>query len=116
MPFTGLIWLLSEKSNWLPERYRNILIQGISERDLWLTGLLLQYYNNPFLSALMNKTRRQFSLTTKVKNGLRQIVEDIKKELKITEDSEEIISYLLKVDIINRYYDSQDKLKRKRGR
>lgn len=112
--FSGLVWLLSENSNWLPEKYRNMFIQGINQRDMWNRELWQRHYGNLFLYALMNKTRKQFNFTTKVKNGLRQIVDDAKEGLGIHKASDTIIDQLMELDIVKGYYDYQDWIKSRR--
>jgi len=112
--YVGLIWLLSPDSNWLPEKHRSILIQGIKQCDRWNADLWNKHFGNPFLYALMNKTRKEFDFTTKIKNGLRKIVDSAKEELGIKEDSEKITRQLMDLDIINGYYDYRAKLNKKR--
>jgi hypothetical protein len=69
---------------------------------------------NPFLECLFSKTRKQFKLTKTVKNGLRQLVDETKAELGISDNSEKILKHLLDIDIINGFYDYSDWLKSKK--
>lgn len=110
-PFEGLVWLISSASEWLPEKYRNVFIAGINQRDTWNRDLWRRHVDNPFLNEFLNKSRKQFRLGKTAKGGLRQIVDDAKAELEIGDDSEKIIGRLLDLDIINGYYDYQEWIK-----
>jgi hypothetical protein len=108
--FSGLVWLLSSTSNWLPEKYRHMFISGINQEDRWMRDILpsRRQGNNPFIQALVKKTRKQFKFTKTVKNGLLKMIDASKKELDIEDDSEKIITRLMELDIISGYYNYQD--------
>ena len=110
----GLVWLLSKDSKWMPEKYKNTLIQGIKERDQWARELYDHHIRNSFLVYLFSKTRRQFRLTKTVKAALRQLVDKTKAELGISDNSEKILKHLLDIDIIKGFYDYHDWLKSKK--
>ena len=108
--FAGLVWLFSKSSGWMPEKHRNILIQGINERDQWARELI-QHFHNPFLESLFSKKQKQFKLTKTVKQGLLQLVDAAKAELGITDSSDKIIRHLFDVDIVSGFYTYQNWLK-----
>ena len=112
--FGGLVWLLSKNSGWLPQKYRDVLLQGSISRDYWSRDISGHDFDNPFWNALFKKTRKQFKLTRSVKNGLRQMVDNTKAQLGIKDDSAKIVDHLLSTDFINGYYDFQERLKSKR--
>ena len=97
----------------MPEKHRNILIQGINERDQWARELI-HHSHNPFLESLFSKKQKQFKLTKTVKQGLLQIVDATKAELGITDSSDKIITRLFDVDIVNGLYTYQNWLKSKK--
>jgi len=108
--FEGLVWLLSSSSDWLPEKHRETFIFGICERDRWFTDI--NNFYNPFISALLHKTRKQFKFTKGIQKGLNELVGEAISKLGIVESSEKIIQKLLEIDIINGYYDYRDKLEK----
>lgn len=110
--FEGLVWLLSYDSEWLPERYRKMLIQGIRMRDRWARDV--NDYSNPFLNALILKKRKQFKLTKPVVKGLNDLVQNAIGNLGITQSSVEIVKLLMDIDIVKSYYDYHDWLKEER--
>jgi len=112
--FEGFVWLLSHDSDWLPEKYRKMLIEGVNMRDRWAREV--NNYSNPFLNALLLKKRKQFKLTKTVKGGLRDLVTSAIKNLEITESSEEIIQRLIDIDIVKGYYDYHDWLIERRNK
>ncbi|MDP1701157.1 MAG: toll/interleukin-1 receptor domain-containing protein [Aestuariivirga sp.] len=109
--FSGLVWLISSSANWLPEKYRNVLVSGIIQRDSWMRDLSKDQWKNPFIQALFKKTRKQHKFTKTIKNGLCEIIDASKKELGIREGSEKFINRLMELDIVNGYYDYQDWIK-----
>jgi hypothetical protein len=111
--FAGLVWLFSKSSSWMPEKHRNILIQGINERDQWARERI-QHFHNPFLESLFSKKQKQFKLTKTVKQGLLQLVDAAKAELGITDSSDKIIKRILDVNIVNGFYTYQNWLKSKK--
>lgn len=110
--FEGLVWLLSSDSDWLPEKYQNIFIQGICNRDRWVNDI--NNYDNPFTHSLLFKNRKQFSLTKRVQNGLNELVKNAIDNLGIIQNPEIIIQRLMDIGIIKRYYDFMDWLEKKR--
>lgn len=110
--FEGLVWLLSNDSDWLPEKYRQIFIDGIRKRDGWTR--YGNQFDNPFLKALLVKKRHQFKLTRTLKSGLTKIVEESIANLGISESAVKITDKLISIDVVKGYYDFQDWLKEKR--
>ena len=108
--FDGLVWLLSSDADWLPDNLRTTFIQGICYSN-WATGIRNW---NSFTTALVSKSRRQFSFTKRVRNGLNQLVIEAIEELGIIEDPEELTQRLIDIGIVEGYYDYMDWIKRRR--
>jgi TIR domain len=106
--FEGLVWLLSSDSDWLPEKHRNMLIEGTLERDTWARSS--NEFNNPFLYPLLTKNRNQFKFTKSVKKGLNDLVSEAIKNINIIQNSEMITHKLIDIEIVQKYYDYKDKL------
>jgi hypothetical protein len=110
--FEGLVWLLSSDSDWLPENFREIFIKGIRNRDRWTRNI--NDYSNAFINSLYNKSRKQFSFTKRVLNGLNELVIVAIEELEIIQRPENIIQRFIDVGIVDGYYDYIDWLKKRR--
>ncbi|MFA7359582.1 MAG: toll/interleukin-1 receptor domain-containing protein [Candidatus Kapaibacterium sp.] len=104
--FEGLIWLLSNDSNWLPEKYKQLFINGICKRDQWSRGI--SENRNPFLYNLLTKKRNQFRFNKTVKDGLNELVEKALMNLEIFHNSDKIVKRLVEIDIVKNYYDYHD--------
>lgn len=111
--FEGLVWLLSEDSNWLPDKYRQTFIDGIRKRDSWTR--YGKEFETQFLYSLLTKKRHQFKLTRTLRASLTKIVGESITNLGIRESSERIVDKLLDIDIVSGYYDFQDWLTEQRG-
>lgn len=112
--FDGLVWLLSEDSNWLPDKYRQTFIYGIKKGNSWTNNA--RQFETPFFYSLLTKNRNQFNLTKTLKSSLIKIVSESILNLGIVESSERIVDRLLEIDIVGGYYDFQDLLSIKRVR
>ena len=110
--FEGLVWLLSSDSDWLPENFREIFIKGIRNRDRWASDI--SNYPNAFINSLYNKSRKQFSFTKRVLNGLNELVTEAIEKLGIIQKPENIIQRLIDVGIVEGYYDYMDWRKKRR--
>lgn len=110
--FEGLVWLLSNDSNWLPDKYRQTFIDGIRKRDSWMRYGRL--FDIPFSNSLVTKKRHQFKLTRTLKASLENIVSESISNLGIQESPQRIADKLIEIDIVGGYYDFQDWLSKKR--
>ncbi|WP_109698168.1 toll/interleukin-1 receptor domain-containing protein [Chitinophaga deserti] len=107
--FEGLIWLLSENANWLPNNYRNLLIEGILSDHIWASSKI-GYYSNSFLWALRSCERNQFTLSKDLLLSLTDLVEETLRKISIVTDPKKIVKRLLEIDIVSHYYSSKEKL------
>jgi hypothetical protein len=112
--FEGLIWLLSDQSDWLPTKYRETFLSGIKMRDRWVKDV--DWSHNAFFSALVRKPMEQFKLTPSVKNGLKLAIEDALKNLSINEASDVIAKRFLGLNIIESYYTYEKNVMERRNR
>jgi hypothetical protein len=101
--FEGLVWLLSNNSEWLPENHRQTFISGIIKCDAW-TRFKSKHMTALHL-ALITKKRHQFKFTKKLKNSLRANVEEAINNLGISDSVETITDKLINTDIVNGFYD-----------
>lgn len=111
--FEGLVWLLSSDSDWLPQKHRNTFISGICRENRWLR--YADDMNNPFVKALLYKSRKQFRFTKNILDGLDSLVAKAINELGIIQTPDIITKRLIDIGLINGYYDYQDYLKNKRN-
>jgi hypothetical protein len=114
--FDGLVWLMSDDANWLPPKLRSTLLQGINARDQWMRDLLNRPSDNSFLDALLEKTRKQFKLTSTLRSGLLELIDVARKNTGVSQSSEEIAQTFIDLDIVKGYYDYQDYIKMRRAR
>jgi hypothetical protein len=107
--FEGLIWLLSTESYWLPDKHKEVFIEGIRKSISWT-----RYdtdFSNSFITELMSKRRSQFKLTRTIKSNLNDKVAEVIANLGIKESAEQIVERILAIDLIRGYYDYQDYLR-----
>jgi len=62
----------------------------------------------------LNKSRKQFSFTKRVLNGLNELVTEAIGNLGIIQSSEKIMQRLIDVGIVEGYYDYLEWIKKKR--
>lgn len=113
--FEGLIWLVSSNSDWLPDIYRKTLIQGICGRSIWLSSAADYFkYDNLFVESLMSKDRKQFKLTKRVLNGLKELVVEAIGKLELAQGSGAITQALIDSGLITGYYDDRENMEKMR--
>jgi hypothetical protein len=113
--FEGLVWLLSDHSNWLPTKYREILLTGIKKSDKWVQDCS-GTHDNTFFTALMMQSREKFNLTKPIKMGLKSLIDEALNNLSIDDKSSVIIERLLESNIISSYYDYFESAKKRRSK
>ena len=105
--FEGLVWLASKSSCWLPQRFRDLFMDGILDRDLWLKD---PGVSSDFKYTLLTKSRKQFRLSETIRNAFVKSVEQAVNNLDISDSAQAIVCNLLDQDLIERYYDCEDRL------
>lgn len=111
--FEGLVWLLSENSNWLPNKYHQTFIEGIKKRGSW-AGYSIEF-DIPFLHALKTQKRKEFTLNLSIKRSLKNLIEAAVTNLDINVNSENVFKKFLDLDFISAYYDYQDSIREKKA-
>lgn len=110
--FEGLVWLLSTDSDWLPEIFRETFVQGICDSHYWVSSI--KNWQNPFIASLTSKTRKQFSLTKRIQNGLKGLVTEAIEKLGIIQDPEKLTQRLIDIGIVKGYYAYSERIKKRR--
>ncbi len=111
--FEGLIWLLSDSSNWLPEKYHMALVDGMKRNDRWIQDCSGQH-SNSFFSALMLEPREKFKLTKTIEKGLCTLIENALNNLSINVNPSLIAERLLQEKLIESFYDYAEYVEKRR--
>ncbi|MCM4157267.1 toll/interleukin-1 receptor domain-containing protein [Gramella sp. AN32] len=107
--FEGLVWLLSSDSNWLPEKYREILIYGTLDNDIWIKDLTKRKPSK-FFSKVWKTKRENFEYTKTIKKEIQNHIITVLEELEIKGDSKKILNKMLEIDVAEKFYDYEDYL------
>jgi hypothetical protein len=113
--FEGLVWLLSEDSNWLPEKYHTVMLDGLLDNDNWLQDLS-RVDSSRFLNMLIKKNKGKFIYTSTIKAELENRICTVINDLQIDGNSKKILDKMLNIDIARKYYDYQNSLEELRKR
>lgn len=108
--FEGLIWLLSNDSNWLPNKYRNLFITGICKRDLWQNEIV----ESEFSKELFLKTRKEFSFTNSVTKSILNIIANTLNGMNIQDNSNTILKKIKDIGLVEQYYEYVENLEKRR--
>ncbi|MDB5017816.1 MAG: hypothetical protein JWQ84_2648 [Mucilaginibacter sp.] len=100
--FEGLVWLLSPDAEWMPERHRDILIEGIKTNGHWINDI--RSSDNPFVEAMYDDNSESVQLTSTVKDGLRALVRDALASLSLETDEEQLLDKLIGTGFIQDYF------------
>jgi len=100
--FDGLIWLLSDDSNWLPEPLRGVLINGTKQRDIWIQHI--KPNENAFYSAIAYADENEFTFTDEVREGLLELIKQSIQDLSIQDQPDRIIQRLFDEKMIESYF------------
>jgi hypothetical protein len=102
--FEGLIWLLSADAEWMPQKYRDILILGLTTTDLWFHDFPFSL-DNSFLEMFYRQKRAKFTMTPKLTQELLILVVTSLNNLGINSNAEGIVQRLLETNFIANYFD-----------
>lgn len=114
--FEGLVWLLSDDAHWLPDNLRSTLVMGTGASNRWVNDLMSGPSKNPFLDAILGKTRKQFRFTRSLKNSLTELVEVAKINIGLNQPAEKIVQGIIDAGLVDGYYDWRDYVRDKRKR
>jgi len=100
--FDGLIWLLSDDSNWLPETLHGILINCTKQRDIWIQQI--KPNENAFYGAIAYADENEFTFTDEVREGLLELIKQSIQDLSIQDQPDRIMQRLLDEKMIESYF------------
>lgn len=112
--FDGLIWLLSPDADWMPAKYRDMLIKGITSNDAWLRDIRPINPDNRFLDIVYDQDRDKFLLIPEVRHDLLVLVITSLDTLGVETDAEEVLERLLNTNFIAHYFDYVERIKERR--
>lgn len=113
--FECLVWLLSDRSRWLPERIKAPLLDGIGSRGLWVMDL--NDMKNPLLAAMFKHGRKGFKATRSVRAGAESLIEAALGELRIEDSAATIAGRFFEQGFVDAWYADQDAIQAaRRGR
>ena len=111
--FECLMWLLSDKSFWMPEGLRETLKRGFRERVIWwVTEVNDAHY--AVLKALIEQPKSRFRYTRTLRSQLIGSCEQALKKLQIGEDAGKIISSFIESRFLEGYYEEQERIREAR--
>lgn len=112
--FACLVWLLSDKSKWLPERIKEALLDGIRSRGLWMMDL--DDMKNPLIAAMFNHGQKGFKPTKTVRAGAETLIAAALNELRVAESAATIANRFFERGFVDAWYAEQDAIQAARRR
>ena len=112
--FTCLVWLLSDRSLWLPDRIKAPLLDGIGARGLWVMDL--DDMKNPLPAAMFTHGSKGFKATRTVRAGAESLIAAALAELRIAETAAKIANRLFERGFVDAWYAEQDAIQAARRR
>ena len=106
--FECLAWLLSEESNWMPDRLREKLLNGMHNKTYWWT-LDVFHSSNHFSECLMKRSRSRFKITRTIKADIEEMFAAALEKLEIQENHAIVATRFIDGDFIGGYYDERDR-------
>jgi hypothetical protein len=107
--FECLVWLLSDKADWMPGELRETIIEGTRKRDLWFHDIASA--DNVFADALLSRTRSKFRLTKALRSGLAELVEAPLKKMNVNERPELIAERIISRGFTEGYYEERERIR-----
>ncbi len=107
--FECLVWLLSDKADWMPGKLRETIIEGTRKRDLWFHDIASA--DNVFADALLSRTRSKFRLTKALRSGLAELVEAPLKKMNVNERPELIAERIISRGFTEGYYEERERIR-----
>lgn len=112
--FACLIWLLTDRSQWLPDRIKAPLLDGIGARGLWMMDL--DDMKNPLPAAMFKHGRKGFKATRTVRAGAEALISAALEELRIAESAAAITNRFFEHGFVDAWYVEQDAIQTARRR
>ena len=113
--FSYLIWTLSQNSNWLPPRIKNVICEGFKKKTfLWSHDLERESQDNKFLESLFSKPKSQFRYSRTIKAALEEIIQQECFELNLPEPPSNLADKFIEVGYVDAYFEKRVQIKRAR--
>jgi hypothetical protein len=112
--FTCLVWLLSNRSNWLPDRIKAPLLDGIGARGLWVHDLLGT--SNPLIDAMLKHGRKSFQATRTVRASAEDFIASALNQLQIDESAATVANRFFERRFIDAWYAEEEAIAAARRR
>jgi hypothetical protein len=106
--FECLAWLLSNAANWMPQRLRDALIDGMRSHELFSDIIRC---NNAFSAALLKKPRSKFLLTRAVRSAIVAMFAEAIKKINVQENASALAEAFIDRRFFDAYYDEQDRFR-----
>lgn len=104
--FECLIWLLSSAANWMPQRLRDSLTEGMRKRPhWWLTDFARR---NALSDTIIRHTRSRFRFTRELKLALVELITEALQNLAIQENPSVITERFINGGFLEGYYAQQE--------
>ena len=113
--FECLIWLLSDRSRWMPEKLRETLKRGFRERVSWWANEASNHCDDALLEAL-HRPRSKFSYTRALRDSIIGLCTEALKELRIEESAEDILSRFIGGAFLEGFYEEEGRIREARKR
>jgi hypothetical protein len=105
--FEDIVWLLSDHSDWLPDKIRQLLIRGTVDWPVWVSGKRIahSYDEKGLYYALLHASRpSRFKLTRTLRASLDNLVEEALRTLGVGADVKSISESFIKAGYIEGYF------------
>jgi hypothetical protein len=105
--FECLTWLLTDRACWMPQRLRDVLIEGMRDRThWWLTDIANS--PNAFFDALFRLPRSRFKFTREVRSAVTDLVAEALQKLSVQESSTIIAERFIQGEFVEGFYSERD--------
>ena len=113
--FECLIWLLCDDANWLPQRIRITLLDGMKEKPFtWCSDT--GHFSDEILNILIRRSRSKFRYTRAVRSALVESIGSALNEICVKEEPTDIAERFIAHEFIESYYDYQSRMRLARRR
>jgi len=112
--FTCLVWLLSDGANWLPDRVRSRLLNGMRMKTYtWAASIHRIDGDNAFNDALVGSIKSKFRFSRNVRAGLETLIDYSLRALGLRETSATISRRFVEGGFAAAYFDEKDRWREK---
>ena len=108
--FECLVWLLSDESNWMPDKLKATLKQGFRQRVLWWLTQIPHASSSLVEAALAERPTRVIHYTRTLRAQLADACGQALQELGIGEDASRVASRLIEGSFLESRYDERERL------